>query len=267
MNISKRARLGQYFLKDGKWSKKIVEALALEPGECVIEIGSGHGELTLPLLAHAAEIGARIVAIEKDDSLTVELRARIPTQALLELIEGDALKFLPETVARLSGDYKIVGNIPYYITGHLLRVIGDLARRPARVILMIQAEVGERLVAQPPKMNRLAASVQFWAEPRILAYVSRHEFRPEPKVDSVIVQLDVRPVPEVPAENYYRAVRLLFSQPRKTIFNNLRGAWPKTKPESLKENLARLKIAPTERPQDLSVAQISEVARILPQDR
>ncbi len=261
--------------------KKIVEALELKEGDTIIEIGPGHGELTR-LLAAKLKIKnkkSKIIAIEKDKNLAEILRNRVATreaargtirdrevtrEAMVEIIEGDALRILPkivESILRTSDvlRLKIVGNIPYYITGKLLRILGELEYKPSLIVLTIQREVAQRVCAQPPKMNLLAASVQFWAEPKIVGYISKRDFRPMPKVDSAIIKLTPKNQNLTP-EIYYKLIKILFKQPRKTIFNNLK---PITKnPELITKKLKSLGINPSDRPQNLSLEQIIELSTL-----
>ena len=188
----------------------------------------------------------------------------------LEVIKGDVLKVLPEVTSKLeSGSYKIIGNIPYYLTGYLLRIIGELKNKPRLCVFIIQKEVAERLVAQPPRMNKLAASVQFWANPEILRLVSRKDFSPMPEVESALIRLKVLGDRlEVGEERYYRMVGILFQQPRKTILNNLtadkNADFEKTRTITrmeMQKKLEEIGIRPDLRPQDLSVEDIVKIAR------
>lgn len=254
------SKLGQNFLINKEVLKKIADAADLKNGETVIEIGPGHGELTAYLL----ESGARVIAIEKDRELIHQLKEKFKNKNF-ELIEGDALKILP---ALNLGSCKLAGNIPYYITGKLLRVIGDLENKPKLIVLTIQKEVAERIAAKPPKMNLLAASVQFWAEPKIIGLVGKKEFRPIPKVDSAIIKLIPKSEPintESPEylrgkKQYYDFIKILFKQPRKTIFNNLRE---KYEIEKTKNALKNLNIDPQSRPQNLFIQTIIKLSENL----
>lgn len=264
-----QARLGQHFLKNPAVVKKIITAIDPAAGETIIEIGPGHGELTVPLFEVCRERGARLVAIERDGKIIAELENRLQslttTHDTIEIVSGNALDVLKNKPAT-----KLVGNIPYYITGHLFRVIGELETKPVRCVFMIQKEVAERICAVPPKMNRLAASVQFWAVPKIIASVSKENFSPSPKVDSSVITLETREgqlenakkaVRGVDADQYYAIVRKLFAQPRKTILNNL-----KTKGESsegVAKALAGLGITSELRPQDLTIERIRLIAEKL----
>ena len=146
--------------------------------------------------------------------------------------------------------------------------MGDSEIKPSLIVLLIQKEVAERICALrqaqgKPKMNLLAASVQFWAEPKIIGYISKKYFRPAPKVDSAIIKLTTnnqQPTTEE-AINYYRFIKILFKQPRKTIQNNLK---PITKNlELITNNLKLLNINPQARPQDLNLEQIMKLSQMV----
>jgi 16S rRNA (adenine1518-N6/adenine1519-N6)-dimethyltransferase len=276
-------KLGQHFLKNAAVLEKIVGALALAEGDRVIEIGPGHGELTAPLAIAARGKHCGISCIEKDHTLIENLNVFAVQEnsvaeesgkkgdARIKIIEGDALKLLPEMSAT-----KIVGNIPYYITGKLLRVISELEQKPERVVLLIQKEVAERICAAPPDMNRLAASVQFWANATIIAGVPRNDFSPPPEVDSTVIMLENKKFsPEetlsstsakgsvIDSALYYRAVRGIFAQPRKTLLNNLTAmAADKVSKSEIIKHLKNIDINPESRPQDLGVPQIVTIAKL-----
>ena len=258
----------------------MVKIIAPQNGEVIIEIGAGHGELTLPLFEACERVGAKLIAIEKDSSLAKDLEFSLPAEALAKagiqnlgtkklpvVIHDDALQFFksfPEShILNSISSYKVVGNIPYYLTGYLLRIIGELAQKPSRCVFTLQQEVAERLCASPPRMNRLAAAVGFWATPSLVAHIPKEYFRPPPKVDSVIVMLKTRGVKyetQAAADAYYRALRLLFRQPRKTILNNLAAAFSEKSRREITERLRALHINPSDRPENLSVPDISLIA-------
>jgi 16S rRNA (adenine1518-N6/adenine1519-N6)-dimethyltransferase len=255
--------LGQYFLRNASIAKTIVDAIAPERGDIIFEIGPGNGELTIPLSEKCAEAGCRIVAIEKDVALADRLRQQI--QKNVDVIEGDVLAALPAQVAALrstsrGGKYKIVGNIPYYLTGHLLRIVSELKNKPERCVFMVQKEVAERIVAQPPRMNRLAASVQFWANPKIICAVPKSDFVPPPNVDSAVLLLDSTGDAS-DTDRYYAAVRAIFAQPRKTLLNNVAAA--SGDKELAVRTLQKIGVDPGARPQNLSVTKIAAIARVL----
>jgi len=250
---SRPRQLGQYFLINQEKLRKIAAALDFKPDETIVEIGPGHGELT-------ELITGRIIAIEKDERLANYLKQKFSVQKNIEIISGDALKILPKLEIK---NYKLVGNIPFYLTGYLLRIIGELENKPLLIVFTLQKEVAERICSQPPKMNLLAASVQFWAEPKIIDYISKKDFQPQPKVDSAVIELKsitlgLRSQTKCYKENYYRLIKILFKQPRKTILNNLATSLEKNKEEIIKI-LEASKIKPSDRPQDLTLEQIKNL--------
>ncbi len=263
-------RLGQHFLKNKTAIRTIVAALDLQKDETIIEIGPGHGELTLPLAEACEKIGCNIMAIERDAELAKKLRSlEFSKLKNFKIVEGDALKIFSGLLAselQSFRAYKLVGNIPYYITGHLLRTISEMEYKPELCVFTIQKEVAERIVALPPKMNRLAASVQFWAKPRILMRLSKKDFSPSPRVDSAIIILENRnqKIGQRSEEKYYKTVRLLFAQPRKTILNNMDAEKSVLclEKEKIVEKLQRIGADPNARPQNLEVAEIAEIAEL-----
>ena len=311
-------RLGQHFLKNKSKLRKIAEALELKSGDTVIEIGPGHGELTgeltlkqgmglSPKRIENEEL--RIIAIEKDHRLAQDLRNTIETQwkfnrDTIEIVEGDALKMLPSLIQNSKlriKNFKVVGNIPYYITGYLFRILGELENKPEVIVLTIQKEVAERVCARPPNMNLLAVSVQFWAEPKIIGYISKKDFKPQPKVDSAIIKLTLKQGMGLSPkrikneeltlrgfaagelrikDDYYKLIKIIFKQPRKTIWNNLveadlpriaeqgslrgergleRGSTQMKK--ELIEILLGIGVNPNDRPQNLSIKQIITLSK------
>jgi 16S rRNA (adenine1518-N6/adenine1519-N6)-dimethyltransferase len=263
-------KLGQHFLKNPAKIRKIIDALQIEAGDFVIEIGPGHGELTKELLKHPIHI----VGIEKDPKLVQKLRQNFEilnpnfkTNSKCEIQNNDVLKSLPQipkTYHLKPETYKIAGNIPYYITGRLLRILGELPLKPKIAVLTIQKEVAERLTAKPPKMNLLAASVQIWADVKIIDFISKENFWPKPKVDAVIIKLI--PYKSIPAYSllttYYKLARILFKQPRKTVLNNLFAAQNFKKSEIL-ERLNEIGANPDARPQNLNIETIKKLSQIL----
>jgi len=273
-------KLGQHFLKNQKVSLKIIDALALGIGDTIFEIGPGHGELTELLKKSATVIsandkknrGIKIICIEKDEDLCELLKKHFDGDEQIEITSGDALKLLPRLVSKYQNtddEYKLVGNIPYYITGHLFRVISELKNKPGKCVFMVQREVAERITAQPPKMNRLAASVQFWAEPKIIVNVPKTDFRPAPKVDSAVLLFERKNDSELCNTNdYYATVRAIFGQPRKTVLNNIytdrteteKSKNPVRKKGDLISALENIGVNPESRPQNLSIDDIKNIS-------
>ena len=259
-------RLGQHFLINRRMLRDVVVALAPEQGDAIIEIGAGHGELTDELKNESEK--TTIVAIEKDAHLAALLEKKFGNSATITVVVGDALLELAPITQRIAPQpYVLTGNIPYYLTGRLLRLAGELAHMPRRAVFTIQKEVALRIAATPPRMNKLAASVQFWADPKVVRVVPRQDFRPMPQVDGAIIVLEPRPGaledPMLRAP-YYAAVRALFAQPRKTILNNLRNSsgFSAGGSDAFAARLRGIGIDPQDRPQDLSTHAIAKLARM-----
>ncbi len=253
------AKFGQHFLTNGQALKKIVSLLDLKKNDFVLEVGPGHGELTEKIM----ESGCSVTAIERDILLADTLREKFLGSEKIKIISGDALKIIPdEKIWNPEGrQWKFAGNIPYYITGKLLRTAGELAHKPDIFVITIQKEVAERLAAEPPKMNRLAASVQFWAEPDIALILPRSVFHPAPKVDSATVVLKPAPARKVKSGDYYKMVRAIFAQPRKTILNNISDGLGIPKKE-VEAELGKIEIQPNLRPQNLSLEDIFKLVSV-----
>ncbi|KKU15609.1 ribosomal RNA small subunit methyltransferase A [Candidatus Jorgensenbacteria bacterium RIFCSPLOWO2_02_FULL_45_12] len=246
-------RLGQHFLNNADVLRFISANAGIEDGCEIIEIGPGHGELTEFIVRDARGKRATIIAIEKDKALAEKLKKRF-TKNRFSVLNEDAISFLENHLngkPRGGGKIIVVGNIPYYITGLLLRVLGTAKTIPDRVLLVIQKEVAQRICGVPPKMNILAACVGAWACPTILRIIPKCEFSPKPKVDSAVVLLDkIRmAVPEA----YYKFVRVIFAHPRKTILNNLSLVAPKN---ILIDILQSAGIPENSRPQNISIKSI-----------
>lgn len=267
-----RQALGQHFLINKTAIEKIVAVLDLQPNDVVIEIGPGQGELTLPIAKKCQEIGCKIIAIEKDPALVSKLISLKVDK--LQILKGDILKILPQInkTPELKNlqTYKLVGNIPFYITGKLLRTLSELKSKPTLTVLMIQKEVAERICAKPlrrrqgsggqAKMNLLAAAVQFWAEPKIVFTLKPRDFKPPPKVESAVIQLTLRPMTnDLQPTDYYKFIRIIFKQPRKTLLNNLQQGLEMPK-NAIENTLKTLQIDPQCRPQDLSVENLKKLS-------
>jgi 16S rRNA (adenine1518-N6/adenine1519-N6)-dimethyltransferase len=153
-------KLGQHFLINKSAIGKIISALDLKPDETIIEIGPGGGALTFPILEQCQKLNCKLIAIEKDPELVKSLKLKVKSKNL-GIVEGNALKILPAIIndsLSIIQSYKVVGNIPYYITGKLLRILSELKKKPGTTVLMIQKEVAERLSAEEGEINLLAAT-------------------------------------------------------------------------------------------------------------
>ncbi len=225
MITRKQKKLGQVFLKDEETIQKIIQAADINSKDQILEIGPGKGILTQAFL----KTGAEIIAVEKDPELVKFLKDYFKDKLNLKIIQGDIRDFLQNTEYRiLNTEYKAIGNIPYYLTSRLLRLLLENPIKPKLIVLMIQKEVAERIIAQPPKMNLLSASVQFYAKPEIICYVPRTAFYPEPKVDSAVIKITPLPAKilkqnlggQTP-QSFFKVIKAGFKQPRKLLINNL----------------------------------------------
>ena len=226
--IKPSKRLGQNFLVDELTLNKIVETADLSSNDTVLEIGSGLGILTLEL----AKRVNRVIAVEKDRKLYYILREILKDQNInnVETINGDILK-ISNLAYRQAGqiqnsNYKIVANLPYYITSPVIRKFLEnppADRKPGFMVLMVQKEVAQRICAEPPKMSLLSIAVQFYAEPKIISYVSKKYFYPQPKVDSAIIKIIPKEIPKIDTEKFFGLIKRGFSAKRKMLKNNLSG--------------------------------------------
>jgi 16S rRNA (adenine1518-N6/adenine1519-N6)-dimethyltransferase len=201
--------LGQHFLKNQTALSRIVDAIELQKGATVIEIGPGKGALTIPLAQKCKEVGAKLIAVEKDAELAdLLISESVNRQEQMEIITGDALRVLPELINQLTDqpiNYSLIGNIPYYITGFLFRTIRELSNKPKEAVFLIQKEVAERVSAKEGEMNLLASSVQVWADAEMLFEIPPEDFDPPPQVYSAVIKLTTKKtqLPEKKVAEYY----------------------------------------------------------------
>lgn len=252
-----RKALGQHFLSDPGLLDKIVEAAALPPEANVLEIGAGPGLLTRRL----AMVARRVVAVELDDGFVVLLRHELAHLANVTVVHGDILKLDIPTL--IAAPYAVVANLPYYITSAVLRQLLQCVPPPFRLVLMVQREVAQRIVAAPGQMSLLAVSVQFYGQPRIVMRIPAGAFVPPPQVDSAVLRIDTyeRPPVDVPSpEDFFRVVRAGFSQRRKQLRNAL-GAGLGLSAEQASALLSAAGIAPSRRAETLNLAEWAALTR------
>lgn len=261
MGISPNKLLGQNFLTDRGVLKKIIEAADLSPADMVLEVGPGTGILTKELALKAK----RVIAIEKDPKMVEVLREELKTFCNIELIQGDILKTLKTDRLKIK-DYKVVANIPYYLTANLIRNLLESKRPPKEMVLMLQKEVAQRICAKPPDMNLLAVSAQFYATAKIIKYVSKKSFWPVPKVDSAIIKIFPQTSADrkkINAEKFFKIVKAGFSQPRKQLLNNLSKGL-KIEKEKITEWLLKNKISPAQRAETLTIEDWTNLCNSFP---
>ena len=241
--------LGQNFLADKKIIERIVRAAGIKADETVLEIGPGLGVLTVKL----AKLAKKVVAVEKDQRITEVLKNLLVGQNVenVEIIHGDILKFNPASCSLKPKSYKIAANLPFYLTAAVIRKFLEEDRPPKEMILVVQKEVGQRICAEPPRMNLLAVSVQFYAKAKIISHISKKSFWPRPKVDSVIIRIIPGPFPQQLRERFFIIVKAGFSQPRKQLTNNLKKINPDR--ETIENWLVKNSIKPSSRAENLGV--------------
>lgn len=218
--ISPKKSLGQNFLWDDNILARIAAAAELTPEDQVLEIGPGLGALT----HHLARSAAHVVAVELDDRLLPILRQELAPHDNVTLVHGD---ILDQDLAQLfsTDGYKVVANVPYYITGAILRHLLDSRVRPAVLVLTVQKEVADRLSAEPPNMSLLAVATQLYGSVTAVHTLKAGAFWPRPDVDSAIVHIDLQHAASLDPEREARVLRVVrtgFSQKRKQLKNNLR---------------------------------------------
>ncbi len=258
-----RTPLGQNFLTDKTIAERIVESAGLSKKDNVLEIGPGKGILT----EYLAEKAGRILAIEIDSKLANALErqyAQVNDRSLMrkdertkcsKIIHDNILNInLPKLIEENDFDnYRVVANLPYYITSKIIRLLLETKYPPQEMVLMVQKEVGERIVALDAKESILSISVKFYAEPEILFYVPREKFLPVPEVDSVVIKIKrKKQTPNVDTKRFFSLVRAGFSSKRKTLLNNMSANFPVTKAE-LSDILKKAGIEPTIRAERLKV--------------
>ncbi|EKE25458.1 MAG: dimethyladenosine transferase [uncultured bacterium] len=265
--LKAKKSLGQNFLKDDQVLEKIVKNGNISPDDVVIEIGPGQGALTELLV----EKCKKVIAIELDDRLIPVLQEKFQYDENVEIIHDDILKInLPELIVKneLQSGYKVIANIPYYITAPIIRLLLETKFPPSEIILMVQKEVAERITAKPGSMSILAVSVQYYSEARYLFTVPRAAFDPVPKVDSAIIKIVTSNQQSVTSEKkeevkkFFRIVRAGFSAKRKTLENNLSNGLHVDKKEVL-EKIESIGFVKNTRAQELSVEDWKKLVNIL----
>jgi len=254
--------LGQNFLRDEIILEKIIAAADLQPDDLVIEIGPGEGVLTEEL----AKRVKKVIAIEIDEVLSNLLRNKLLNTKNVEIINADVLKInLPELLGSEASKYKIVANLPYYITSPIIRLFLEAENPSTEMILMVQKEVAERIVAKPGKMSILAVSIQYYAHPELLFYVDKRSFFPVPEVDSAVIRIThianrkSRNKEEI--NKFFRVVRAGFSAKRKMLVNNLASSFQLDKKE-VEEKIKKVPLSGTVRAQELSVEDWKKLTKL-----
>lgn len=247
--------LGQHWLVDASSLRAMISAGEISSGEEVLEVGPGLGALTDLLL----EAGANVTAVEYDKRLIEGLEAKFANELALE--EGDILQF---DLSSMKSDYKVVANIPYYLTSKLLRNLLESENQPVLIALLVQKEVAERIAAEPGNMSILGVSAQFYAEVALKEVVPAEYFDPIPKVDSQIIQLKPREEKmfDVDEKKFFKLVKNGFGEKRKKLANSLAGGMGIEKEKSRKL-IEKAGFNPNIRAQELSLEQWYQLYNLL----
>jgi 16S rRNA (adenine1518-N6/adenine1519-N6)-dimethyltransferase len=242
--IKPNKSLGQHFLVDRPSLEAIMEAATVQPEDTVLEIGPGLGVMTRPL----TRLAARVIAVETDPILAGLLRRDAPDN--LEVVEQDILEF---DLRRLPAGYKVIANIPYYLTSKIFRLLVESPNPPAIMSMLIQKEVAERITAAPGKLSLLALSVQYYGRPELVRIVERHKFWPPPDVDSAVLRVTLTgPAFKADPPKLFRLMKAGFGEKRKQLKNSLAGGLNLSS-DLATELLASAKLPPTARAQELDL--------------
>jgi 16S rRNA (adenine1518-N6/adenine1519-N6)-dimethyltransferase len=254
--VPPKKSLGQHWLHDEASLDAMLRAGEVTSQDIVVEVGPGLGTLTKKLV----ETAGRVIAVELDDKLAGDLRAKQIKN--LEIVPGDILKF---DFSTLPKDYKVIANIPYYLTSKLLRTLLESDNPPSLIALLIQKEVAERIVARQGDMSILAISVQFYADAILKEEVPAKLFTPPPKVDSQIIQIKRRDTPlfpDIDKETFFKIVRAGYSEKRKKLRSSLSGGMRLDK-QAVDEWLKRANINENARAQELNLKDWHDLAKAL----
>lgn len=251
----KKRYLGQNFLYDPSILKRIIQVAQLSKNDLVVEIGPGPGRLTKLL----AEKVKKVIAIEIDKKFFDKLHKELEGYKNIELILGDALKYPYESLP----EFKVVANIPYYITTPIIFRLLSVKNNLKSMTLTVQKEVAERIVATPKEGNYgiLSIIAQYYAEPKLKFLISRRAFRPVPRVDSAVIHIKVLERPSVTVRNedmFFKVIKTAFSQRRKMLSNSLKSI-----SEDIKDRLIMAGVDPDRRPETLEIKEFAKLSDAL----
>jgi len=260
-DVIPKKSLGQHWLRDEATLQAMAEAAELSNQDIILEIGPGLGTLTNVLTQKAG----RVIAVELEDSLAEVLAKQVPA-GNLEVVSADILKF---DLSVLPAGYKVVANIPYYLTSNLIRLLCEAANPPSVMALLVQKEVAERIAAGPGQMSILSVSVQLYYQPKLGRVVPAELFEPPPKVDSQIVALKKRDQPlftNLDTALFFKVVKAGFSERRKKLRSSLSGGLQISKEEADKL-LAKAGISGEKRAQELNLNDWYKIYKAYEKDK
>ncbi len=274
-DLKARKGLAQHFLIDEEVLSLVASTAGLTPADVVIEVGPGLGMLTREL----ASLAGRVITIELDNKLAAILKKTMASSNNVTVINGDVLGINPAALLQENREkfppainspfsYKVVANLPYYITSAVLRHFLEASVKPQAMVVMVQKEVAEAIAAGPGQLSLLSISVRFYGEPTIISYVPARCFYPAPEVDSAILKIDVYPQPPVPVTDepgFFRLVRAGFSASRKQIANSLTQGLGLPKADVL-PLLEKSGIAPQRRAETLTLDEWAQLYEVFTQE-
>ena len=245
--------LAQHFLVDGRVLGRIIKAADISPGDAIVEVGPGRGSLTRRLAKH----GAHVVAVEIDHRLAKRLEIEFADHPDVTVISADARTVDLSSLAPGDSPYKVVANLPYYAAAPIIRRFLAAAHKPSNMIVMLQREVAQGIVASNGKMGLLSVAVQLYGKPRIVSSVAAAAFRPAPNVTSAILHIEVYPQPIVSfdtEDDFFKVVRAGFSSRRKQLHNCLKQGLG-IADDVAKRALSEAGVEPARRAETLSVSE------------
>jgi 16S rRNA (adenine1518-N6/adenine1519-N6)-dimethyltransferase len=282
MEMKAKKSLGQNFLKSKKALEEMVRAGSVSKEDTVLEIGPGEGALTEKLL----EIGAKVIAVEKDDRLIGLLSEKFSKEIQnnqFTLIHGDILDInlnylnLETNPSNTSGQatYKLIANIPYYITGLIFRKFLEGAIQPSKLVLMVQKEIADRIIARDEKESLLSLSVKAYGKPKKIMKVDKENFSPKPKVDSAILLIDdiskdfflnedksASKETKMQEKNFFEVLKAGFAHKRKVLISNLKEI-AESRGKNLPQIFSSLKIPEKSRAEDLKLENWRDLVKLL----
>jgi 16S rRNA (adenine1518-N6/adenine1519-N6)-dimethyltransferase len=266
--IRPKKGLGQNFLADANHLAKIIEAADLAADDIVLEIGPGLGALSVPL----AERAGAVVAVEVDSAMVEVLRQEMISSPNFQVVEANILTVDP---AQLLADhwpdftpdtpYFVIANLPYYITSAIIQHLLEAPHPPRRLVITVQKEVAQRIVARPGEMSILAVSVQFYGQARLCHTIPATAFVPPPKVASAVIRIDLYDRPQIDvarSADFFRVVKAGFGQKRKQLKNSLAAGLHRSQAE-VADQMVSVGINPTRRAQTLSLEEWATLTRVL----
>jgi len=262
--IRAKKSLGQNFLKSKAALLAMVRAGEISAQDTVLEIGPGQGALTEKIL----ETGARVIAIEKDDRLIELLEEKFIEQkksGQFTLIHGDILETDLAKLGFKNEQFKLIANIPYYITGLIFRKFLEGALQPEKIVIMVQKEIADRIIARDSKESLLSLSVKAYGEPKKILKVEKEHFSPKPKVDSAILLIDHISkdfFTEMSEKDFFELIKAGFAHKRKVLIANLKGFHGKNSDE-LKKIFDQLSLSEKSRSEDLTLADWKNLGKLI----